>query len=121
MCTKSCFLVLAPAANVGTGSSRVIPAVHFHAHELGGVLGLVAGRMRDDLDAIADLENLRRDPGRHHRGGPGAFKTPALRLAVGRAITATFLTLTAHPPVRKTGDAGEGENVAQSAVAFNLE
>src|SRR5438046_5977538 len=37
------------------------------------------------------------------------------------AITANFLTLTAHLPVRKTGDAAEGEKVAQSRAAFNLE
>jgi len=56
-------------ANVGARSSRVIPAVHFHSHELGGALGLVPRRMGDDLDAISNFENLRRDSGRHHRSG----------------------------------------------------
>ena len=56
-------------ANVGARSSRVIPAVHFHSHELGGALGLVPGRMGDDLDAIPNFENLRRDSGGDHRSG----------------------------------------------------
>ena len=35
------------------------------------------------------------------------------------AITANFLTLTAHLPVRKTRDSAEGEKVAHSAAVFN--
>src|SRR6266850_8128475 len=36
------------------------------------------------------------------------------------AITASFLTLTAHLPARKTGDSAEGEKVAHSPAGFNL-
>src|SRR5262245_32617245 len=36
------------------------------------------------------------------------------------AITANFLTLTAHLPVRKTRDSAGGEKVAHSAASINL-
>src|SRR6185503_9922275 len=76
-------LVHGGTADVGFRSPGVKLAVDFHPHELGGALGTVSRRMGDDLDPIADLEDLRRNPRCHHHGGAGAFKTPALCLSVG--------------------------------------
>src|SRR6185503_16714271 len=76
-------LVHGGTADVGFRSPGVEIAVDFHPHELAGALGTVPRRMRDDLDPIADLEDLWRDPRCDHHGGAGAFKPPAVRLPVG--------------------------------------